>query len=176
MPDSTLSAAIKEAYASARTVDTVYHTLEMHHDSFEAPIRVVRGSEDLNATLESTAPVEPNTEVTFVRYWFDFAKPERTAGGNPQCTITIDNINRSIYQALHDAAISGTPITVYYREFLASDTSVPQQNPPFRFTAVSATVDATKATLVVAFRDILNRKLGRKTRYTAERFPGLVIQ
>jgi hypothetical protein len=64
MPDTTLSAAIKEAYASATAI--VYHTLEFRHPAFTEPIRVVRDHNDLLATLEATAPENPGEEVRFV--------------------------------------------------------------------------------------------------------------
>lgn len=174
MPDTALAQALKEAYASAPANEIIYSTLEINHESFEAPIRVVRGSEDITATLEPDAPVNGGEAVGFVRYHFDIVKPERTPGGVAQCTITIDNVSRSIYQALHDAAISASPVTVIYREFLASSLSTPQQVPPYQFTAVRAEVNALQASITVVFADISNKALGKRAKYTPERFPGLL--
>ena len=64
MPDSTLSQALKEAYAAAPTSQIVYHTLEIYHPAFTQPIRVVRDFVDLAATLEATAPRNASQTVT----------------------------------------------------------------------------------------------------------------
>ena len=55
MPDPSLSAAIKEAYASAPTDTVILHTLELRHPDFVAPIRDVNDHANLTATLEATA-------------------------------------------------------------------------------------------------------------------------
>jgi len=171
--DPYLLAAVQEAYASAPTNQIVHETLEIHHASFVAPIRVVRGIEDLSAKLEAAAPENGGEYVTFLAYDFRFVKPERGASGAPQATIVIDNINSAIYEALHDAAVSGTQLTVYYREYLDTDLTQPQTAPPWRFIGVNADVDMFKASLTIMFDDLMNRKLGKDTLFTEERFPGL---
>jgi hypothetical protein len=122
MPDPTLSAAIKEAYASDPK-NVVYPTLEINHDSFTQPIRVVRDKVNLVATLEDTAPLNPGESVEFIAYQFNLVKPEIGPSGVPQCTIEIDNISREILAQI-DAAVSGGSqnlITVTYREYLDSN-------------------------------------------------------
>ena len=51
MPDPTLSAALKEAYAIAPTDEVIYHTLELWHPAFSAPIRVVRDYTNIDAMI-----------------------------------------------------------------------------------------------------------------------------
>ncbi|MGN2393239.1 DUF1833 family protein, partial [Pelomicrobium sp. G1] len=58
MPDPALTAAIREAYASAPANEIVYHTLELRHPSFTQPLRVVRDWDTLTARLEESAPVD----------------------------------------------------------------------------------------------------------------------
>ena len=120
MPDSTLSQAIKEAYASAPTSSIIYHTLEIYHPSFTVPIRVVRDTVNLTATLESTAPRDASTAVLFVGYQFDITPPEISTSGVPQCTIEIDNVSREILAQIENAVNSGSQelITMCYRAFL----------------------------------------------------------
>lgn len=40
-PDPALSAALREAYASASVDEVIHHTLELWHPAFTAPIRVI---------------------------------------------------------------------------------------------------------------------------------------
>ena len=61
MTGTTLSQALKEAYASAPANVVIYHTMELRHPAFTAPIRVVRDYAPLTATLEATAPADPAT-------------------------------------------------------------------------------------------------------------------
>lgn len=173
MSDPFLLDAIQEAYASAPTEQIVHETLEIHHTGFVAPIRVVRALVDLSARLEASAPENGGEYVTFLAYNFRFVKPERGTSGAPQATIVIDNINSAIYEALHDAAMSGAKLTVYYREYLDTDLTQPQTSPPWRFIGTAAEVDMFKASLTIMFDDLMNRALGKNTVYTEERFPGL---
>lgn len=173
MPDSTLSQALKEAYASAPDNVVQYHTLELYHPSFTQPIRVVRDFVDLEATLESTAPRNASQAVTFVGFAFDIVPPEVSATGVPTCQITIDNVSREIVANLELAIASNQAITIIYRLFLSSDLSGPQNNPPMTLTVVSMSADVFKVTATATFGDMVNRKFPSQM-YTTDRFPGLV--
>lgn len=167
MHDSTLSQAIKEAYASAPSDVIVYHTLEINHPAFTQPIYVVRDNADLTATLET------EEEVTFIRYAFDLVKPEVSATGVPQCTITIDNVSREILANIQLALQSIDTITVVYREYISTDLSGPQNNPPLTMTVLSISADVFRISAVVGFPDLVNKRFPSQE-YTAELFPGLV--
>lgn len=173
MPDSTLSQAIKEAYASAPDTDVAYHTLEIYHPSFTTPIRVVRDFVDLSAKLESTAPRDASTYVTFVGYAFDIVPPEVSSTGVPTLQITIDNVARDIMAGLEQAVMTSTPITVIYRMFLASDLTGPQNNPPMALTIISISADVFKVTATATFGDLVNKKFP-SVLYNIETFPGLM--
>ena len=148
MPDATLTQALKEAYASAPANVIIYHTLEINHPAFSQPIRVVRDTVDLTATLEASAPHNPSTAVTFVGYPFDIVPPEVNASGVPQCVIEIDNVSREILANVEAAMASTSLITCIYRQFISTDLSSPQNNPPLALTifAISATVLDRKST------------------------------
>ena len=173
MPDSTLSQAIKEAYASAPNTSVVYHTLEIYHPSFTTPIRVVRDFVDLSARLEATAPRDASTYVTFIGYAFDIVLPEVSSTGVPSLQITIDNVARDIMANLELAVTTSTPITVIYRMFLSTDLTGPQNNPPMALTIISISADVFKVTATATFGDLVNKRFP-KTLYTIETFPGLV--
>lgn len=172
MPDSTLSQAIMEAYASAPD-DPIYHTLELRHPAFTTPIRVVRDWADLTATLEASAPANPGETVTFVRFAFDFTKPEVSASGVPQLTIEIDNVDRAIVANIEAALTTADMVQATYREYLGSDLSGPQNDPPIHMTIMSITADVFRVRATAGFPDLMNRRFP-STEYDSETFPGLV--
>lgn len=168
MPDTTLSQAIKEAYASAPSDVVVYHTLEINHPAFDQPIYVVRDWQDLNAQLEDGTP------VTFLRFAFNLVKPEVSSTGVPQCTIEIDNCSREILANVQLAMGSTSLITVTYREYISTDLSGPQNDPPMTMVLSNITADVFKIRATASFGDLNNKRFPNEE-YTAERFPGLVI-
>jgi hypothetical protein len=173
MTDTTLSLALREAYASAPSNDTVLHTLEFRHPSFTTPIRVVRDYQDCVATLESTAPVDASTAVTFTAYAFNFTPPEVSTNGAPEITILIDNVSSEIVGYMDAAAQTPDLIEVTYRPYLASNLTVPQAVPPLTLVIISVTADVFRIQARATFGDVANRKFPAEL-YTAERFPGLV--
>ena len=174
MPDSTLSQAIREAYAAAPAGVVIHHTLELLHPAFSTPIRVVRDFVDLTARLETTAPADPGALVTFTAFAFDFSKPEVSSTGVPQMTIEIDNADRSIVANI-EAAMTGTAlVSVIYREFISTDLSAPQNNPPAKADILSITVTAAKVQAVAGYANLSNYRFPR-TEYDAQTFPGLVV-
>jgi hypothetical protein len=172
MSDTTLSQAIKEAYASAPANVVIYHTLELRHPAFTTPIRVVRDFTDLTATLEATAPANPGAAVLFIAFAFEFSKPEVSSSGVPQITISLDNVDRAIVANIEAAMGSTDLVQVTYREFLSTDLSVPQNNPPLSMTIMSVTADVFKVTCTAGFPDLMNRRFP-STEYSAEVFTGL---
>lgn len=175
MPDTTLSEAIKEAYASAPATDVIYHTLEIRHVSFATPIRVVRDVADLDATLEATAPSDPSTEVSFLGYSFDLIPPDVQAGGTPQLVIEIDNVSRDILANIELAMATADLLEVTYRAFLSSDLSGPQNDPPLSLTIFTIKATPLRIRAVAGFADVNNKRYPAEE-YTAETFPGLVLQ
>jgi len=173
MPDTTLTTAIKEAYSAAPANVVIYHTLELYHSAFSSPIRVVRDYTDLTATLESTAPRNPSTSVTFVAFNFDFTKPEVSPAGVPQITITLDNVDRSIVANIEAAIATTEMVSVIYREFISSDLSAPQNNPPLTMTVMSISATVFKVTAVCGFPDLVNKRFPTKE-YDSETFIGLL--
>jgi Domain of unknown function (DUF1833) len=173
MPDSTLTQAIMEAYASAPANVVIYHTLELYHPSFTVPIRVVRDYADLTATLEASAPRNPNTAVTFIAFNFDFSKPEVTPSGLPQITITMDNVDRSIVANIELAMSSTELVTIIYREFISTNLSVPQNDPPLVMTIMAITADVFKVTATAGFPNLMNKRFPTQE-YSAEVFTGLI--
>lgn len=173
MTDSTLKAAIKEAYASAPSNTIIYHTLELRHPAFTSPIRVVRDYTDLTATLEATAPSNPGAQVTFVAFNFDFTKPEVSTTGVPQISIEIDNVDRSIVANVEAALTTMDLVQATYREYISTDLTGPQNDPPIHMTIMSITADVFRVKAVAGFPDLINRRFPTME-YDSETFPGLL--
>lgn len=179
MPDSSLTAAIKEAYATAPQGEVILHTLEFRHPSFindvgsPAAIRVVHDHADLNAKLESTAPLNPSEYVTFIAFAFDFSLPEVQQSAMPEIVITIDNVSQEIEANLALAVASPYKVEVTYRPFLNTDLTGPQMDPPLTLTLTHVEANDFQITARASFSDMAN-KLFPGVDYTAETFPGLM--
>ena len=173
MPDPVLSQALQEAYAAAPSNVVVYHTLELRHAAFTQPIRVVRDNQDLSATLEASAPVDAGIEVSFVGFAFDFDKPEVGTDGVPQLVIELDNVSREILANVELAMTTPDLIKATYREYISTDLSGPQNDPPMHMTIRDITADVFRVRAKAGFGDFENKLWPREV-YTADRFPGLI--
>lgn len=172
MPDSSLSAALKEAYASAPVGVISYVTLELRHSLLADPICVVRGKANLDATLEYDAPENGGETVTFVACDFDLVKPEVNSNGIPQCTVEIDNVSQKIISAIEEVLGSTELLKGTFREYLSTDLSGPQNDPPLHMDVMSIQADVFKIKAVLGFPNLLNRNFPTQS-YDSERFPSL---
>jgi hypothetical protein len=169
MPDSTLSEAIKEAYASRPTV-VIHHTLELNHAAFTTPIRVKRGAGDILAVLEATAPRDAGMQVTFLGFGFDIKPPEGSGG---HCMVELDNVSREIVENIELSMTDATPITMIYRAYLETDLTKPQNNPPLELSLISISATPFKVTATAVLMNFHNKKFPGVV-YDDLRFPSLV--
>lgn len=173
MPDPALSAAIQEAYASAPVDQVIYHTLELWHPAFSAPIRVVRDFNAIDARIEAGAARGAGAVVTFVAFAFDIVPPDQTTSGVPQCVIEIDNVSREILAQIDLAVVSAEQIKAIYRAYL-SDALLdgPENDPPMELTLISVSATPFRIRATAGFPDLVNLKFP-KLDYELETFPGL---
>lgn len=173
MPDPALSAAIQEAYASAPVDQVIYHTLELWHPAFSAPIRVVRDFNAIDARIEAGAARDAGAVVTFVAFAFDIVPPDQTTSGVPQCVIEIDNVSREILAQIDLAVVSAEQIKAIYRAYL-SDALLdgPENDPPMELTLISVSATPFRIRATAGFPDLVNLKFP-KLDYELETFPGL---
>jgi len=200
MPDSALSEAIKEAYASAPASVVTLHTLELRHPDFTTPIRVVLNHPDtatwlalggaevqaaidamedddertaigLVARLEDDAPANPGEMVAFIGMAFSLDLPPVENVSVPEITMTIDNVSRKITDALEEASTSQQKIEVTYRPFLSTHIDAPDMVPPLTMTLANAKADPYQVTGSARMLDIGNKKFPLEV-YTRKRFPG----
>lgn len=178
MPDTTLSEALKEAYASAPSDVILLHTLELRHPAFKdaqgnpTAIRVVRDHISHKCVLEETAPLEPGQEVEFVAMAFDLELPPVNTTPLPEITVTLDNVNREIMDYL-DLAVEGQDmIEMTYRPYLSDDLSCPQMNPPINLVITDIVTDVFKITATARMMDIGNKSFPSEN-YTTKNYAGL---
>lgn len=175
MPDPALSAAIREAYASAPVDDIIYHTLELWHPAFSDPIRVVRDRDPLDARIEAGAARNPGEMVTFVGYAFEVVPPEQTPTGLPQCVIEIDNVSREIVAQIDLAVTQPDPITVIYRAYMSSTLGDgPENDPPLELTMETATATVFRVRGTAGFPNLLNARFPDLV-YDLDTWPGLAL-
>ena len=173
MPDPAISAALREAYASAPASEVIFHTLELWHPNFTAPLRVVRDQVALEARLEDGAPRDAGAVVTFVPYAFDIVPPDQSSTAAPECVIEIDNVSREILAQIDLAVASVDPVSILYREYVASGIADgPETDPPLEMEAISASATARRIRLKAGFPNLLNVKFPALD-YDLDHFPGL---
>lgn len=167
MSDPLLSAAQKEAYASAPVESVLLDTIELSHPDFTQPIYVVLGYEDYTALLEDGV-----TEVTFQAFAFAINLPEMgEASPAPEFTLRVDGVSREILREIDAAAESDEKITLTYRAYLEADPSEPQNAPlPLDLIYIHADVFSVEAR--AAMGNLANWGFPTED-YTAPRFPGL---
>ncbi|HAJ72428.1 MAG TPA: transcriptional regulator [Methylophilaceae bacterium] len=179
MPDPTMSEAWKEALASAPEGEVCLHTLEFRHPNFKdisnnlMAIRVVLDHQDLSAVLEADAPLNAGQTVVFTKMAFGLELPPLESISAPELKIVMDNVSQDIEYYLALATASPYPVEVTYREYLNTDLSGPQNNPPLNFTLKNPQADDFQITATASTSDVGNRQFPNED-YTSKRFPGLV--
>ena len=162
--------AVKEAYASNEDNKIILSTLEIYPDSLSPPARLVLDYEDFVGTLESTAPVDPSTQVTFQKCFFEISLPE-SSDRLPQLQLKIDNVSQILGGYIETVIESREIIPVIYREFIESDVS-PEPHYILKNMNLKNINVGNSITGNLYFSDYSNRGFPNKY-YTAERFPGL---
>jgi len=163
MPDTTLSQAIKEAYATKPEI-VIYHTLEFSHPSLANSIRVVQGFHDITAEGQNWQAVP-----------FELVLPEVTELSPPNISIKIDAVAGYILEAIETIAATMTndPIKVTYRAFLETAMGAPANQPPLSLSLSDISVNEFSVTATASLSPLNNRKWPRRI-YTDDDFPGLL--
>lgn len=163
--------AIKEAYASNEDNKIILNTIEIYPSSLSPPARLVLDYADFVATLESTAPVDPSSQVTFYKSQFKFSLPE-SSDRLPMMELSIDNVSQIIGQDIETAIDNMEVIPIIYRQFIESDVS-PEPHYILKNMTLKNINVGNSVTGSLYFADYTNRQFPNDF-FTAERFPGLV--
>jgi len=171
---ATYTEAYKEALVSAPTNVIILETLEIIHPNFPGalPIRLVNSYQDVTATLEASAPVNPSQAVLFTAGQFRFVPPKRTTSSYTPARLAIGSVG----EVLANIALtrgSSVAINVIYRPYLSTDLTAPQIDPPLKVSLKSTNVTLDQVTATLAAPSIVGRKHPSDL-ITPQRFPGLV--
>jgi hypothetical protein len=167
-----LTEALREAWASCPPSVIEYATVEIHHPTWDAPVRLVQGRDNLTATLEASAPRNPGETVTFAAFPFTFTLPKK-GEGRQELMLTIENATRLLMSAIESLDLStDSPVRVIYRPYLSSDLSGPHMNPPLQLTVRTISATPKAVTLTCGYADFANRRFPWRV-YRIEEFPGL---
>lgn len=178
MSDTTLSEALKEAYASAPSDIVILHTLELRHPAFvdsngkQTAIRVIRDNVNHVCTLESTAPLDAGKSVEFIAMSFDLELPPVEAIPVPEITLSLDNVSTEIIKYLDQAIETQDMIEMTYRPYLSDDLTCPQMDPPITLVITEINADILKITAKARMMDIGNKSFPAEN-YTVKKYTGL---
>lgn len=145
-----LSDAIKEAYEYAPGNVTYYDTLEIDHASFSESVKVVRGHRPITVD-----------QGTFVPVLFDFALPETSGSVRGQMTISINGVSRAVREAVRAAAMTTSPVTVLYRQYITGNAS-PDAELPVPLSIVSIRETFTGLEVLAMLPDLGNMLFPRR--------------
>lgn len=169
-----LSQALKEAYAHA-TEAIIFNTLEFRHDdlpsAYGGALRIVHEYENLTATLEDDAPLNPGEEVTFLAYAFDVDLPPIDEGGKSEMIISIGNVH-PLTDAFDAVAASDSILEMTYRPYLSTDLTKPAMSPLITLEIPEVTISLQRIRLKARFRSFQNMKFPSLS-YTPDAFPTL---
>lgn len=174
--DDIWKRAIQEAYANAPSGTVLLDTIELNHPSFTAPVRLVNDVGNPN-TIDGEEffgfwmRTENNQRVFFQSCGFDFTLPAQNQNDMPSVDISFDNVSQMIMEYLDEAVKFKAPMTLIYREYLASD----KEEPQFVLSGLSmASVSSNlfRVSGTATFSDLVNKSFPKKV-YRPTEFPGL---
>ncbi|KAF0804936.1 hypothetical protein A6D6_02700 [Alcanivorax xiamenensis] len=160
MPSPILSTV----YASAPAGQVIIYTLDIRVAGMD-PILICNGFEDVTATLETSE------EVTFEAGNLSVALPKRDDSGQQTLRFGLWNVNGRAQEVVSAALESGEEVPILYREFLASDLSVPAAG-PVQFVMLGGQFEGLELQTEGGYYDILNQAYPRE-RYTQLNAPGI---
>lgn len=165
MPSQALTAAIREAYASARSDVFYLDTLSVQHKGTPSLFLVAD-------RVDHYLKLENGKVKQFLPCGFRFSLPATGENGLQELSISIDNVNRRPSDFLKGVIDSPDSVSITYRPYLSTNFEEPAMNPPLTLFLTDIVVNATEIVGRATFADILNRNFLSPS-YTRRKFPGL---
>ncbi|WP_116364410.1 DUF1833 family protein [Parahaliea mediterranea] len=132
-----ISDELKAVYATAPNNDYYVETLELRHPQFQHGSRFIT-----NQLSGWPASIEDGSEVYFEFLPFAVVPPQAGEEGNLNLKVVIDNASELLMEQLEDLSTKPTsPITVFYRIYLASDRHTVQNDPPLKLDVLAVTAN-----------------------------------
>lgn len=154
----TLSDAARTSLFAAETDKVWLVLLTIDHVSLATPIRVVRDERDLVSRGN-----------TFVGFPFDIDLPLDAAGQVSSVPLSIDNVDRTITDAIRAMGSDACSITL---EVVVHDSPDVVEAGPFLMTMVEVDGDAMRITGTLSFENILAEPFPARS-FTPASHPGL---
>ena len=158
---------LSQVYSGHDTADPLIPCLEISSSAFAEPIRNCAGFEDQTVTLED------DTQATFIASGLDVALPARDGSGQQRLTFAVAGVPGDAQRMIDASIEAGEPITVIYREYLASDLSAPARQPITMLATQPEIQPDGTVQVTCSYRNLLDWLWPRK-RYTADFAPGLL--
>lgn len=111
----SVSEAIKQAYARAGSTTVHMIALEMRHESWPSPLRMINHRTDITLTLENDAPANPGEEVLFIATGMRVEEPQIGTDPAGEMQIQIDGVAGVIHSFIEAANGLSTPIDATIR-------------------------------------------------------------
>jgi hypothetical protein len=164
--NTSLTEAIKEAYAIAPASKIVIHTLQISQDGVQDPIYIAQSRH------EFVALDEHGVQRYYAPVGFQFSLPSSDEEGFKSLTIAIDNVDRRVTEFVDIAKSEEQPVKVIYRPYLSDDLSGPQMIPPLVLFLKELQITTFQVVGRATFMDIVNKPFPNQL-YTRDRFPAL---
>jgi hypothetical protein len=166
MPDTLMTEAVREAYASAPDGVVLLHGLTLTHSAWTGSLDVVQDTQQHALRDEALAT------RTYLPVPFAFSLPEVSESAASEIRVELDTVPRDVSALLDQAVAAAGVITLTYRAWLSTDTSTPAYG-PLTLTVLEATATLDRISLRATAADITNKAFPNLD-YTPSKFPGLV--
>lgn len=153
----SLSSTLRSAVYNQETGEVFLILLEIDHDDLDDPLRFVDNTEDVTSNGD-----------TYTAYPFLIDIPADDSDRLPSVQLSIDNIDRSILEALRGI---DSPPTVNLSVILNSDPDTVELG-PLEFTLKNIEYNAFVITGELSYEDILSEGFPKDS-FSPENFPGL---
>lgn len=165
-----ISLALQRVYASAPVDDHYIECLSISHPSMAFTTRYI--TNELGGVTAGLEDAGGNQLFDYLP--FAVMPPRAAEEANLQLQVQIDNVSRDLIDELEAAATDPTtPLEVIYRVYLATDLTVPQNDPPTKLDIRGVTVTNTTVAFTAGITNLRGRPFPSQL-YTTELFPGLL--
>lgn len=156
-----VSSTLKQAVFAQETDKVFLILLKVNHADLDSPIRVVNNYSNITSTADGGSQ-------EYVGYPFEINLPEDTSENIPEVSLTIDNIDRQIVEAVRTC--TGPPTATIW--VVLSDSPNTIEYGPLEMTIRSTQYNAMTVTATIAPDNVLNEPYPGDL-YSPQNFPGL---